>query len=240
MKQLFYGALVIQYEDIRTKRKNLKLIVHPDGLVTVKAPNDISDELLEEKLRKRIAWILKQQNKLKELNEENHVSPYSNGKPQLYMGKEYVLHIKEGKRESINYTKHLFLIEILKSTPPEQKQQRVKHLLDKWYKNRAKIKFAEISEPIIQRFKKYNVEPSVIYIQKMTNRWSTCTLDGKIILNPELIKVPKKCIEYVITCELCHLLHRKSIAQFRRLLTAEMPDWKEHKEKLDQIMICEE
>jgi predicted metal-dependent hydrolase len=105
-----------------------------------------------------------------------------------------------------------------------------------WYRERAKIKFAEIAESIIQRFKKYNVELTSLYIQNMKNRWGSCTPKGKIILNTELIKAPKPCIEYVITHELCHLVHQRHTHAFYDLLTAEMPDWERWKNKLELLM----
>jgi predicted metal-dependent hydrolase len=110
-----------------------------------------------------------------------------------------------------------------------------------WYKERAKTKFAEIAEPIIQRFnQKYHVETrhalSLPHIQHMENRWGSCTPKGKIILNTELIKAPKPCIEYVITHELCHLVHQRHTRAFYDLLTAEMPDWERWKNKLEKLM----
>lgn len=59
----------------------------------------------------------------------------------------------------------------------------------------------------------------------MENRWGSCTPKGKIILNTELIKAPRPCIEYVITHEMCHLLHPDHTAAFFTLLETEMPDW---------------
>ena len=104
-----------------------------------------------------------------------------------------------------------------------------------WYFERAKIKFIEIAKPIIERFTCYNVKPSVIHIQKMEFRWGSCTTKGKLILNAELIKTAKPCIKYVITHELCHLVHRNHTKEFYELLEKEMPDWKRWKEKLERI-----
>jgi hypothetical protein len=108
--------------------------------------------------------------------------------------------------------------------------------MKEWYRAHAKIKFAEFAEPIIERFKKRGVEPRSLYIQEMNNRWGSCTNNGKIILNIELIKAPRPCIEYVITHELCHLVHRDHTEQFFKLLTAEMPDWQKWKEKLERVL----
>jgi predicted metal-dependent hydrolase len=106
----------------------------------------------------------------------------------------------------------------------------------KWYLLSAKIKFAEIAEPLIQRFKKYKVEPTGLYIQYMSTRWGSCTPKGKIILNPELIKAPKPCIEHVIIHELCHLIHLDHTQKFLDLQTKEMPDWEKWKERLEKLL----
>ena len=86
-------------------------------------------------------------------------------------------------------------------------------------------------------FEKYGVTPSSLYIQEMENRWGSCTPKGKIILNAQLIKVPRPCIEYVITHELCHLVHPDHTKAFWELLQKEMPDWERWKNKLERFML---
>ena len=66
---------------------------------------------------------------------------------------------------------------------------------------------------------------------------SSCTPKGKIILNAQLIKVPRPCIEYVITHELCHLVHPDHTKAFWELLQKEMPDWERWKNKLERFML---
>jgi predicted metal-dependent hydrolase len=163
---------------------------------------------------------------------------YISGESHYYLGRQYILHIVEthgcaskncASKNSVNFKGRSFEIVCNRKSQAES-------LMKEWYRERAKIKFAEIAEPIIQRFKKYNVEPSSLYIQHMENRWGSCTSKGKIILNTELIKVPKLCIEYVIIHELCHLLYRNHTSDFYRLLTVEMPDWKKWKNKLEKML----
>lgn len=105
-----------------------------------------------------------------------------------------------------------------------------------WYHARAKIKFPEIAEPIVAIFENKGVSPSGIYIMKMKNRWGSCTQNGKIILNSELIKAPRPCIEHVIMHEMCHLLHPNHTKEFFALLTKLMPDWEKWKNRLEKIM----
>jgi len=70
----------------------------------------------------------------------------------------------------------------------------------------------------------------------MKFRWGSCSTSGRILLNPELIKAPKACIEYVIIHELCHLVHRDHTKAFFNLQTREMPDWEKWKEKLELLL----
>ena len=51
-----------------------------------------------------------------------------------------------------------------------------------------------------------------IVLREMPTRWGSCT--QRIILNSELIKGPKGCIEYVIIHEPCHLIHHNHIKNF--------------------------
>ncbi len=67
----------------------------------------------------------------------------------------------------------------------------------------------------------------------MVGRWGSCTKDGTIFLNPLLIQVSPRCIEYVIAHELCHLVVHNHGPEFYRLLDRAMPDWRERKRRLE-------
>ncbi|MDR0605885.1 MAG: M48 family metallopeptidase [Bacteroidales bacterium] len=242
MKQLLYGTLTINYEIIRAKRSKLGIIINQGGHITVKAPKEASEEQIAKRVKKRAPWIFKQQTLLNATRENTAVLPYISGGAHWYLGKEYILHVKESKKTSVNFKEHLFHVELSNMnnyTSPEQRQQYVEQLINDWYKERAKIKFAEFAEPILLHFKKYNVEPSAIYVQKMEKKWAISTPNGKIILNIDLIKTPRQCIEYVIRHELCHFVYKRHTSLFFNLLTSEMPDWKEWKKKLEEILFCE-
>jgi predicted metal-dependent hydrolase len=71
----------------------------------------------------------------------------------------------------------------------------------------------------------------------MKNRWGSCTSEGRILLNPDLIIAPKQCIEYVIVHELCHLQEHNHGPAFYRLLNKLMPDWEQRRERLNDCVI---
>ena len=56
-----------------------------------------------------------------------------------------------------------------------------------------------------------------------------------IYLNPELVLAPASCIDYVVTHELCHLVHAPHGQEFYGLLRRAMPDWEERKDRLERV-----
>ena len=121
----------------------------------------------------------------------------------------------------------------------EKDKKNVKDLVNSWYRKKANEKLNEISIPLLINFiEKYQLS-NINYqlsIREMPTRWGSCTSIGKIMLNPELIKAPKGCIEYVIIHELCHLIFHDHTQKFIDLQTKEMPDWEKWKMKLERLL----
>jgi predicted metal-dependent hydrolase len=229
MEKLQYGNTEINYSIFYSNRKTLGIVVEPNGAVIIKAPVDASLKKISEKVKKRASWIVKQQSFFKSFGKHLPERRYISGESHFYLGRQYRLYVKEGRPNSVSFKGQCF--EIVCS--PKSKAEV---LMKEWYRERAKVKFAEIAESIIQHFKKYEVEPQSLYVQLMENRWGSCTAKGKIILNTELIKAPKPCIEYVITHEMCHLLHKNHTKAFYELLQTKMPDWEMWKNKLEKML----
>ena len=224
-----FGSKHIAFDLVYSERKTLGITVNPEMEVIVKAPLGASIDTILERVFKKAPWILKQQSYFLGFFPKTTKRKYISGETHLYMGRQYQLKLTAAKKSEVKYKGRM--IEIF-----TQDKSKAEILLKSWYKEKAKIKFAEIAEPIIQRFKKYNVEPKGIYMLAMSKRWGSCTPKGKIILNPELIKAPKACIEYVITHELCHLIHHDHTQKFIDLQTKEMPDWEKWKDKLEKLL----
>jgi predicted metal-dependent hydrolase len=227
--EITYGTSLIPYTVKFSNRKTLGITVTPEGEVFLIAPVGATITQIEDKLLKRARWIIKQRLYFHSFGERTPEKKFISGESHYYLGRQYILRVSEGKSNSAKYKGRYF--EVICTS-----KSNAMLLMKEWYRERAKIKFAEIAEPIISRFTKYGVAPSSLYIQEMKNRWGSCTPKGKIILNTELIKAPKPCIEYVITHELCHLVHGDHTKAFFELLQTEMPDWERWKSKLEKMM----
>lgn len=224
-----FGSITIAFQLEFSNRKSLGITITPEMEVKVRAPFDATIERIKEKVKKKAPWIIKQQNFFLSFQPRTPERKFVSGETHLYLGRQYRLQIQEGLSESVKLKG-----KFIEVTVPDK--SKVKDLLNQWYLEHAKNKFHSIAEPLIERFKKYNVKPGSVVLRDMPTRWGSCTPKGKIILNPELIKAPKGCIEYVIIHELCHLLHHDHTQKFIDLQTKEMKDWEKWKMKLEKLL----
>ena len=224
-----FGSKQIDFCLEFSNRKSLGITVTPDLNVLVKAPVDTSLEKVKEKLRKKAPWIIRQQSFFLSFHPKTPARKFIGGETHLYLGRQYRLKILPSKTESVKLKGQFIEVATIDKA-------RAKQLVNEWYLQNAKIKLQSIAQQLIDKFKKHNVEPSSIILRAMPTRWGSCTPKGKIILNPELIKAPKGCIEYVIIHELCHLIHHDHTQKFIDLQTKEMSDWEKWKMKLEKLL----
>ena len=224
-----YGATIIDYVIEFAQRKTLSICVNPDSSVCLRAPIDATLEQIQQKVHKRASWILKQKRFFESFGTSTTKRQYISGESHLYLGRQYMLRVKESNVNAVHYQNNIIEIEC-------RHKKDAGILLQTWYRQRANVKFQEYAQPIIEQFSIYGVKPQSLSIKKMEKRWGYCTIDGHITLNPRLICAPRCCIEYVITHELCHLIHRSHNKDFYALLTKEMPHWEKWKNKLERIM----
>lgn len=114
---------------------------------------------------------------------------------------------------------------------------RKKRMVEGWIKEQTIIIYNEIANSIYPSFAKYQVDFPTIRIRNMKKRWGSCQLKSSAItINSRLIEAPRHCIEYVMMHEFCHLIYPNHSKDFYLLLQVMMPDWKERKKKLEEMM----
>jgi predicted metal-dependent hydrolase len=74
-------------------------------------------------------------------------------------------------------------------------------------------------------------------LRSMPRRWGSFSRTGRILLNPDLIRAPVACIDYVITHEMIHLIHPNHGLDFYDLLETLMPGWRTRKQRLERVML---
>lgn len=226
--QIKFGSRTIVFDLEYLKRKSLSIKVHPDNRIEVLAPVGAMENKVMEKLKAKAPWILKQVDHFNSFKPSTPQRRYISGETHLYLGRQYRLKIAKGKEETIKaYRGQLWVY----SFNPEPGHLKIQ--LEQWYNQRAKTIFDELLEDVVPKFKRYKITKPALVVRTMAKRWGSCTTAGKIILNTELIKAPKACIEYVIIHELCHLVHYNHSREFQHLLNKMLPDWRKWKDRLE-------
>lgn len=227
-----YGDTTIEFDLEYSNRKSLGITVHPDTTVLVKAPENTEYSKIKSKVQKRGRWILKQKDHFESFLPNTPERKYVSGETHLYLGKQYRLKLFEEEPERVKMVRGYIQV----FTKDKTNKERIKGLLTQWYRNHFEKKIKDHLEENLEQFQQYNLEKPEIQIRKMKNRWGSCTPKGKLIINPEIIKAPSRCIDYVIIHELCHLIHPTHSKDFYALQTKMMPDWKKWKFRLDEML----
>jgi predicted metal-dependent hydrolase len=234
MNLLKYGSREVRYTVERRERTTLEISVYPDCEVEVIAPMEASDAAIEVRVRKRLRWITRQQRAFENFFPKPSPREYVSGESWLYQGRQYRLKALQAEASPKVALRRPF-IAVEASNPKDSKE--VKKLLDAWYRSRAEERLTARYKVCSQQIEAYGIEAPEMRLQSMPKRWGSYTPSARILLNPELVKAPTECIDYVILHELCHAKHRNHDRNFYKLLNRVVPDWLRLKYKLEHLIV---
>jgi predicted metal-dependent hydrolase len=227
-----YSTHQLKYRLRSSSRRTIGITVHPDGAIDVVAPKGADPKDVEARVRRRARWIVRQLSYFEQFRPRSKPRRYLGGETHLYLGRQYRLKIVRGDHDEVKVKSGLLLVAL--SNKPNSR--RVKELVRSWYQDKAKARFLDRFKAIAPRFAQlgYPISPPVI--RKMSRRWGSYSKSGKVLLNPDLIRAPTACIDYVITHELAHIVYPNHGAEFFKLIETMMPDWKKRKTRLELIL----
>jgi hypothetical protein len=223
-----YGKENIEFSFLHSDRKTLEISVHPDQTVVIKAPFGIGIEEIRKRVVRRAGWIIKQRNFYRQFDPRTPQRRYVGGETHLYLGRHYRLRIGGGKHDAVKLVKGYFEIKVKGKNSPE----KVKRLLEGWYRDKAAEKLDESFNQCWSCFEKFYSSKPLLQIRSMRKRWGSLSSNGRLTLNIDLILAPRECIDYVIIHELIHLRYNNHGQEFYRFLDKVMPDWENRKRKL--------
>lgn len=227
-----YGRQRIEYALRYSKRTTLGIDVNPDLSVVVTAPTGSSDTAVEQRVKKRAAWIIEQRRFFETYLPTIPPRQYVSGETHRYLGRQYRLRVHAAGTDAVKLARGQLNVGLADVT----KKDRVRALVTRWFRDRAETVFGERFSAWAEKARRHGIETESFQIRQMKNRWGSCTGEGHILLNPDLIVAPVICIEYVIAHELCHLKEHNHGAGFYRLLRALMPDWEERRCRLNKCL----
>lgn len=232
--EVAYGNTSLGFSVKRSNRKTLAIEVHPDLSIKVIAPVDASLKDIKDRILNKGKWIKKQQTYFEQFLPRTPKREYVSGETHFYLGRRYLLKLRKSNEQGVKL-KGGEMVVFLKDTT---NKELIKKLLGNWYYSHAKRKFIQCIKESVLKFKKHKIdEQPPLVVKRMSKRWGSCTPNGRIILNPEIIKTPSKCMEYVVIHELCHLIHPNHSKEFYELQNKMMPDWEKWKLRLEKTLI---
>ncbi len=226
-----FGRQKIVYSLTFSNRKHLKISVFPDGRVEVDAPERRTVPEVEHSLKQRAGWIIRQQSHFERFQPLPSPRRYISGETHRYLGRQYRLRIRKGSSLEVKLIgKYLWV-----STKEKSKPDLIESAVKSWYLDHAKTIFEKRLKECYARTKQHGVPLPGLQIRRMRTRWGSCRKNDTITLNPDLIRVPTPCIDYVITHELCHLKFRRHNQDFYALLSRCMHDWISRRDRLNVL-----
>lgn len=227
-----YGDDVIAFRLRRQASRSVPRVaihVEPDGQVLVDAPANAPLASVLTAVKKRSRWISHHVGAARDRLAHLLPREYVSGESLHYLGRRYCLKVilqADAVAEARMYGAFIVV------TVPARVPAAVRFALDTWYRERARVVFAQRLAAVAAPLRWVKTLPP-IRLRCMAVQWGSCSPAGRITLNPLLVKTPRECIDYVLLHELCHLLHHNHSPRFYSTLDRQLPGWRRVKERLD-------
>ena len=230
---LDFGSRQIPYLLHREERKRLRVVVSPDLTVEVFAPKTATDDAIRLAIQKKAPWIARILDKVEAYHPLPTPKRFVSGETFIYLGRQYRLKVEKGGKQPAKLLGRFLWVWV------EEKAdiQDIKKATDAWYRKRANETLDRYTEKCFAIASRHGVPRPEMVIRTMRRRWGSCSPNGRITLNLNLLLAPVHCIEYVIMHELCHLKRHNHSKAFYTLLTRCQPDWRKRKETLDRFRL---
>ncbi len=223
-------AITVQI--VLSDRKTSSIAVKPDMTIEFRGNVSTKWEDIVYVLDKKSALIRKKISFFEQFHPQPVEHKYESGETFYYLGRQYRLKVVESECNKVRLIGKWFIAEVRDITD----KQKIKNLLDKWFREKAvkriSDRYLENQDLFKNRIKSF---PDIAF-RKMKKRWGSCS-QNRILFNTELIKTPMICIDYIVVHELCHLLYHKHNKAFYSRLSRLMPDWKKRKDRLEHSNI---
>ena len=110
----------------------------------------------------------------------------------------------------------------------------IEQAVSDWYRREAEQFFAQrvaLFAPLL------NTAPRTVKLSQAKTQWGSCTAQGAVRLNVQLIKLPPRLIDYVVVHELAHLRELNHSAAFWRVVGSVCPDYARLRSELKAVTI---
>ena len=220
-------------EIVRTARKKTITVKIELGKVKVVVPKGLSDERIQEVVRKYRRWIEGQIKKQAELVIPDPKT-YTDGERFQYLGRDYRLSLAPvmggaiGKPDAsvIKLKRGRFQLGYPAELSREAQRNYIQAAFIAWYKHSA-LKHLQKRTRHYQKI--LGVTANLVRIKDYKARWGSCSASKEIFYNWRIIMAPPDVVNYLVVHELCHLIEYNHSQAFWRHVAGVIPDYKQKK-----------
>jgi predicted metal-dependent hydrolase len=94
----------------------------------------------------------------------------------------------------------------------------------------------EFKDRVRQYAKKMDIKINTLAVRPMKNKWASCSTDGNLNFNNELLELDKELADYVIVHELLHFLVPNHGKLWKSLMVAYLGDYDKLEERLKKTL----
>ena len=222
----YSGSLNLEkfrYQVVKSNRKTLALYIKQQTAI-VRCPMRASKVEIEAFVKKNHKWI--QERLAEERAYDKQKLRIADGGAIFFRARELSIIFKEGRKERILINGDKLIIQNHKLNSDKARTQLEKYLTQK---------ATEYIIPRAEALAKYlGVDKKIteIKLRKTKSKWGHCTSNGVIQYNWLIMLAPYSIIDYMITHEVCHMLHMDHSRRYWDLVESICPQYLQYIEWL--------
>ncbi|MFK7863459.1 MAG: M48 family metallopeptidase [Pseudohongiellaceae bacterium] len=219
------AQIPFELEIHRCKRKTLGIYIS-HGKVLVRCPTVASKAEVTEFIESNQSWI--EDRLSEEAIRDREILRIEDGKTIFYRARELTIVFKHSRHQRILVSGSNFIIQGHKLTPEKAEKQLQEFLIKKAE--------AYIFPRAMGLAEHLGVDKKIskIKLRKTKTKWGHCTSTGVVQYNWMIMLAPYSIIDYMITHEICHLVHMDHSRRFWNLVESFCPNHKTYVEWLKE------
>ncbi len=200
----------IEYNVVRSDRKSIALVIDHEAKLIVRAPKNVSDNVIKDFIDKKRRWINEKQKQVDTFTEKHPPVIVETGESILFQGNSYAL-FKEDREDVAIDGNEIHI-------PEEFDREK----LIEWLKEESmKI----ISERVGFYANTMGVTPGQIKLSEARARWGSCSAKNNLNFAWRLVMCPLSAIDYVVVHELSHITYKNHSPAFWARVKTVLPNY---------------
>ena len=218
----------LEYNLIRSQRRDVLLKALPGGETRVYAPNWAHLRDIDELVRGRAGELRRMHEELEQALRRSRLShPVNEGSRVCIEGRAYLLKRMHGARVTMKLAGEECVLTLGAPEDEEQVRAALKQALSRRALERIRERLAHYAPRLGVTFNR-------VAIRDQRSRWGSCSSKQNLNFNWKLIMAPPEALNYVVIHELCHLIEFNHSPRFWRLVEGQMPEYEYWKKWLKE------